>query len=70
MHEYRHDGGHHAYKINYNLGRGAGAMVEGSRSSKPYRTGKANVPKKIWRGTEKGIIGGHGGLNIKMPRLF
>lgn len=68
IHEYRQGGRHIAHKINYSLGRGTGIMVEGARSSRPYKTGKTKVPKKIWGGIEKGHNVGMG-VNVRFPNL-
>jgi hypothetical protein len=62
IHEYRHDGQHRIKFLN--VGRGSGVKIQGARSSKPYKTGKTRVPSNIWRGSNKGIIGGHGGLDF------
>jgi hypothetical protein len=58
MHEYK-EGNHRVIKLN--LGRGIGVKM---------KTGKGNNLKKptsfntIWRGTDKGIMGGHGGMKL------
>lgn len=60
IHEYRGERGEHHRVIKLNIGRGTGVMIQGARSSKPYRTGKTRIPNNIWRGVGNMDILGKG----------
>lgn len=54
--------------IQLKIGRGSGLVIQGARSSTPYRKGKTKVPSNIWGGIEKGRNTGFG-VNIRFPKL-